>query len=152
MIKRSLSSMLLSSPQLDIVTDLDLGDGPIVVDCEPLIEELFSNLFHNAVKFQGGPSGYVGVSVRKIKNGRFYEIRVSDKGYGIPDHMKKTIFSRLERSTERKHRGMGLTIVSVLVKRYGGTVFVEDRVPEDHKKGATFVVRLPASSIDSSYA
>ncbi len=139
----SLRTAVLSTPQIDIETETDLLEGEIMVNCGPLIEDLFYNLFHNAVKFHDGPKGKIEVSVREEDNGKWYGIMISDHGRGIPDHMKETIFSRLERSTERKHRGMGLTLVKVLVRRYGGTIEVDDRVSGDHSKGAIFKLRLP---------
>ena len=36
-----------------------------------------------------------------------------------------------------------LAIVSSLIKRYHGSIRVEDRVPGQHSKGAKFVIELP---------
>ncbi|HOQ26869.1 MAG TPA: ATP-binding protein [Methanomassiliicoccaceae archaeon] len=38
---------------------------------------------------------------------------------------------------------MGLSVVAELVRRYGGQVWAEDRVPGDHTQGARFTVLLP---------
>lgn len=40
--------------------------------------------------------------------------------------------------------GLGLYLVKSLVDSYGGRVWLEDRVKRDHRKGARFVVMLPA--------
>ena len=55
------------------------------------------------------------------------------------------VFNRLQRG-DTKARGMGLGqyLVRSLIESYQGRVWVEDRVPGDHTKGAKFVVMLPA--------
>jgi signal transduction histidine kinase len=40
--------------------------------------------------------------------------------------------------------GLGLYLVKSLVSSYHGRVWVEDRMPGDHRQGAKFVVMLPA--------
>jgi signal transduction histidine kinase len=45
--------------------------------------------------------------------------------------------------------GLGLYLVKSLVESYGGRVWVEDREPGDHTKGAKFVVMLPAMETES---
>ena len=39
--------------------------------------------------------------------------------------------------------GIGLNMCRKLVEKYGGSIWVEDRVRGDHTKGACFVVTLP---------
>jgi len=39
--------------------------------------------------------------------------------------------------------GLGLYLVRTLVEDYHGRTWVEDRVPDDNKQGARFVVLLP---------
>jgi signal transduction histidine kinase len=137
----SLRAVILSSPQMEIETDIDLPKEKMTVQAEPLIEDLFHNLFHNAVKFHRGSNAMVDLKAKKTDD--HYEIEISDHGKGIPDSMKDTIFSRLELSTERKHRSMGLTLVRVLVRRYGGTVDVKDRVRGEHTEGTAFFISSP---------
>ena len=71
---------------------------------------------------------------------------VEDDGPGIPDDFKSRIFNRMLKGTDKaKGMGLGLYLVKSLVDSYGGRVWVEDRVPGDHTKGARFVVMLPAA-------
>jgi signal transduction histidine kinase len=72
-------------------------------------------------------------------------VSVEDNGRGIPDDFKRQIFNRMLKGTAKaKGMGLGLYLVRTLVNSYGGRVWVEDRVPGDHTKGAKFVVMLPA--------
>jgi K+-sensing histidine kinase KdpD len=46
--------------------------------------------------------------------------------------MKTLVFDRfLEGSHKRSSYGLGLHIVKILITRYGGTVWVEDRIAND---------------------
>jgi signal transduction histidine kinase len=74
--------------------------------------------------------------------------RITDKGPGIPPHLRRKIFGRFVRlgnELERKApgTGLGLYIVRTLVRRLGGQVHLADRrgLP-----GTVFEVDLPAAS------
>jgi signal transduction histidine kinase len=55
------------------------------------------------------------------------------------------IFDRLKQGeTKARGTGLGFYLVKTLVDGFGGSVSVEDRVPDDQTKGAKFVVMLPA--------
>jgi signal transduction histidine kinase len=113
-----------------------------------LLSEVFRNLIENAIKHSRGP---VTVDIKQEKVTRdeqhFWEFVVEDDGPGIPDEIKTTIFSRLMRGkTSASGRGLGLYLVSKLVKRCNGQVWVEDRVPGEYRKGARFVIHLPTVS------
>ena len=41
---------------------------------------------------------------------------------------------------------MGLYLVKKIANRYGGRVWIEDRVHGDHKKGASVVITMPAKA------
>ena len=70
---------------------------------------------------------------------RHCRVAVEDDGPGIPDDFKGKIFNRMLKGSEKaKGMGLGLYLVKSLVESYGGRVWVEDRVPGDHTKGARF--------------
>ena len=69
------------------------------------------------------------------------KLSVKDLGMGIPDDQKKLVFQRFYRvdtshSTEIKGSGLGLSIVSQLVKINNGSITVLDNQP----KGSIFEV------------
>ncbi len=75
----------------------------------------------------------------------YYQVSIEDNGPGIPDNFKLKVFNRmLQGNAAAKGMGLGLYIVKTLVDSYQGRVWVEDRVPGDHAKGAKFIVLLPA--------
>ncbi len=117
-----------------------------------LLTEVFRNLIENAIKHSKGPV-VIEIKMEKVTRDRqdYWKFVVEDNGPGIPDTIKKTIFSRLMRGkTTASGRGLGLFLVSKLVNRCNGQVWVEDRVHGDHSKGAKFVILLPAALLSKN--
>jgi signal transduction histidine kinase len=119
--------------------------GHYIVRADDLLEDLFSNLVDNAIRHSTGPLIIeIGVNTVTVEGRHYYRIVVADTGPGIPDNMKgKIIMTPAERKEKMQRRGLGLFLVRTLVDYYHGRVWVEDRVPGDHTKGARFVVMLP---------
>jgi signal transduction histidine kinase len=73
-------------------------------------------------------------------------VTVEDNGPGIPDGFKGRVFNRMLKGNDKsKGMGLGLYLVKSLVESYRGHVWVEDRVPGDHSKGAKFVAMMPVA-------
>jgi PAS domain S-box-containing protein len=116
------------------------------VRANELLYDVFSNLVSNAVKHTGNSTA-IAIDLERIEEdgNAFFRIAVEDDGPGIHDDLKGAVFNRTTRgNTMVKGMGLGLYLVKSLVDCYGGSVWVEDRVPGDHTKGARFVVLLPA--------
>jgi PAS domain S-box-containing protein len=120
-----------------------------VVEANELLRDVFLNLITNAVKHSDDEKPLtINVTVEPVQNnGRmYYRCVVEDNGPGIPDELKDKLFHRFKRGATMAHgKGLGLYLVRTLVEGYHGKVWVEDRVPGDHKKGSRFVVVLPAA-------
>ena len=94
-----------------------------------LLTRLFEILISNATKFS--PRGSrIKVSLAKVDN--MAEIRVADRGLGIPDDARSHLFD--------EHAGIGLDVVKRIVDMHGGTARAEDN-PDG---GTIFVISLPA--------
>jgi len=102
-----------------------------------------SNLIDNAVKYSGRE---VNVTVSStLQDTESVQIRVVDRGAGIPKGELKQIFKRFYRvsgplATRVKGTGLGLYIVRSVAKRHGGRVWAESEGPG---RGSTFVLQLP---------
>ncbi|MDN7025781.1 PAS domain S-box protein [Methanoculleus sp. FWC-SCC1] len=107
----------------------------ISVLADDLLSVIFTNLIGNAVKF-GGPD--VTITVRVDEEDGFVRVTVADTGPGVPDEEKEAIFHRYEQQKRGVGEGLGLYLVQILVERYGGEVWVEDRVPGHPEEGAAF--------------
>ncbi|OPY28671.1 MAG: putative diguanylate cyclase [Methanocella sp. PtaU1.Bin125] len=133
-----------SLPEKAIAMDLD-GYEHCYVLANELLYDVFANLVSNAIKHTGSHASIsVSLKMAFADGRRQYVVSVEDNGPGIPDGFKREIFNRMLKGTAKaKGMGLGLYLVRTLVNSYGGRVWVEDRVPGDHKKGAKFVVMLP---------
>jgi len=112
------------------------------------LQQIFWNLFSNAVKFtpQGGR-----VRVGLERSDSRARISVSDSGIGIKPDFLPYIFDRFRQadgSTTRVHGGLGLglAIVKHLVELHQGTVEVESKGTD---QGSTFTVSLPIAIAES---
>jgi len=122
---------------------IDKEVGQCFVAANPLLIDVFLNLFHNSVQYAKDELAIDVVISPVIREGRnWWEIRIADHSQGIEPDRKAKLF---ERYMEGAHRtGLGLSVVRALVNAFGGTVSAEDRVPNDYSRGTVFVVNLPA--------
>ncbi|HEV7474972.1 MAG TPA: response regulator [Pyrinomonadaceae bacterium] len=109
------------------------------------LQQIFWNLFSNAIKFTPG-GGQVAVEVKR--GGAEVRVSVRDSGIGIAPEFLPYIFDRFRQadgSTTRVHGGLGLglSIVKHLVQVHDGTIEVES---EGKDRGTTFTVSLPLAS------
>jgi signal transduction histidine kinase/DNA-binding response OmpR family regulator len=116
--------------------------APVFVDRD-MWEKVVLNLVSNAFKFT--LSGGVAVRVRSGGDGAVLE--VADTGVGIPPAELANVFERFHRveaSRGRSHEGsgIGLALVSELVKLHGGRIAVDSQVGA----GTTFTVSIPFGS------
>ena len=105
------------------------------------LAQVFINLISNAVKYNTDPSPEV-IASSSLRKGVF-EVRIADNGPGIPRNERESIFMKFVRgpAPRQSGAGLGLAISRQIIERYGGQVYCAEA-----RKGATFVVRLPARS------
>jgi signal transduction histidine kinase len=132
-------------PKKTIRVDTNIHPDEYKVLADDFIIDLFYNLLHNAIKFDHKEKVDIEVKVSPDKNKRFLRVEISDHGSGIPDDLKERIFARYTQKVGEKAQGsgIGLTLVQRIIDRYGGRIWVEDRVKDNHSKGAKFVFLLP---------
>jgi len=136
------SRPLIDSRSLALSTDIPLA--PVLVRGDAVrLAQLMSNLLHNAAKYSN-----VGERIRLTveKEDAQLVVRFKDSGVGIPPNMLQRIFepfTQVNRSRDGSMGGLGLglALVSQLVKLHDGTVEAHS---EGVGKGSEFVVRLPA--------
>jgi PAS domain S-box-containing protein len=106
------------------------------------INQIFSNILDNALKYLDKSRPGVIHIYGKIENGRSIYC-VEDNGVGIaPEHQNKIfeIFHRLE-PDGKSGEGLGLTIVRRILDGHNGKIWVES----EPGKGSKFFVSLPSA-------
>ncbi|MFJ2740074.1 DUF4118 domain-containing protein [Streptomyces sp. NPDC087440] len=109
------------SVQLDIPETLPMVD----VD-RGLLERAAANIVENAVKYS--PPG-IPVAVAASALGDRVEVRVTDRGPGVPDDSKGRIFEPFQRYGDAPRGagvGLGLAVARGFVEAMGGTLTAED--------------------------
>ncbi len=104
------------------------------------LEQVFSNLLNNAIKYgDGGP-----IEIQFLCADHQILFSVKDHGAGIAEENLPKVFERYERlvsSNNISGLGLGLYISKNIVEAHGGEISVESVVGE----GSTFTVKLPQS-------
>lgn len=102
------------------------------------LEQVIINLLTNSIKYGHGKP----IRIRAIDKKDRACIYVQDFGIGIDVEAQKRIFNLFERAPSAKKyggMGLGLYVVSNIVKKHGGKINVESRLGE----GTTFILELP---------
>jgi two-component system phosphate regulon sensor histidine kinase PhoR len=125
----------------DVTLKNEVAPQTIVFADARRLEQMLTNLIHNAIKFNR-ENGSVTIRHERTERDR---ISVLDTGDGIPPEHIKRIFERFyrvdrARSREMGGTGLGLAIVKHLARAHNGEVSVQSTPGE----GSTFVIELPA--------
>jgi signal transduction histidine kinase len=140
-------------------------DLPTIYGDEEHLEQAFSNLIDNAIKYTPA-GGHIAIDVQqtkakggrvigqidlpcappKLTDGLWVAICVKDTGSGISPEELPFIFERFYRADKSRGRagglGLGLAIAKEIVEAHGGVVAVHS----EQGKGSCFSVLLPVGS------
>ncbi|MCP4649706.1 MAG: HAMP domain-containing protein [PVC group bacterium] len=109
------------------------------------LQELFSNLIENAIKYTAEQGT---IKIELSKTAEYYQISFIDTGIGIPPSEHDKIFERFYRVAKSRSRieggaGLGLSIARMIAKSHNGTI----TVTSEPNKGSCFQVILPVFPI-----
>jgi PAS domain S-box-containing protein len=113
-------------------------DIPTIEADRGRLRQVLHNLIKNALEANSTDDNCITVTTRCLKETCFkcVELRLSDQGPGIPEHLLDKIFEPYV-TTKTKGTGLGLAIVKKIIDEHGGTVWIEQT------DGACVVIRLP---------
>src|SRR5262245_56196088 len=145
-IEAALDSIRPGAEAKSIRFETELDECRVLGDSTRL-QQIFWNLFSNAVKFTPA-GGEVRVTVSLDDS--HVNVSVTDTGIGIDADFLPFIFDRFRQadgSTTREHGGLGLglAIVQHLVELHNGRVYVESAGKD---LGTTFTITLPVAKSD----
>lgn len=124
-----------------------MPDEVIVSVDDKRVSQAVLYVVDNALRYSEN-AVHVSVTERKNKGRDGAIIRITDSGPGVPDRLKKRIFSAFERAhlpnDPSPGTGAGLTAARSIVLSHGGSMWVEDA---PGGPGAQFCVWLPTLSV-----
>lgn len=145
-IKAAIDAVHPAAEAKGIIIRTDMESAKLIMNGDAnRLQQVAWNLLSNAVRFTP-EGGQVDISFRR--EGSYAKIAVADTGPGIDPEFLPHVFERFtqaDRSSTRKHGGLGLglAIVRHLVELHGGRVKAQNR---EGNEGAIFTVSLPTAT------
>ena len=127
----------------DRLIEFEVGDLPTVMGDAALLQQVFSNLIDNAVKFSRDRQP-ARIAVGRLENGTIF---IKDNGVGFDMEYADQLFGAFQRLHSQKAfegTGIGLAIVQRIIHRHGGTIWAQSQPDQ----GTTFYFTLSQSPED----
>ena len=113
---------------------------PNIVSDRLALEQIFSNLIDNALKYlKPGVPGDIAVRGRTKLGFAIFEVADNGRGIDPKDHQRIFDLFRRAGTQDKPGQGIGLAHVRALVRRLGGTMSVSSEL----HNGSTFTITLP---------
>ncbi|MFQ3318699.1 MAG: signal transduction histidine kinase [Natronomonas sp.] len=122
-----------ANPDVTVRTDID---DELSVQADRFIDDLFGNIFENAVTHNETDS--LTLSVSATRSDGEVVVEITDNGSGIPESVRENVFE--PGMGDGDGDGLGLYLVRKLVESYDGSIRIDDAEPS----GTTFEIRFPA--------
>jgi PAS domain S-box-containing protein len=120
---------------------VDIQDLPDCYGDEAMLNQLFSNIITNAIKYRDDQR-QLKISISGVSRYKKVLYRIMDNGIGIPkEHLEKIwyVFYRVD-NRNVPGDGIGLSVVKRIVEKHQGRIWVEST----ERYGTTFFIELPA--------
>jgi CheY-like chemotaxis protein len=142
-LERSIETISAMAVQEGVSIELRCPSAMVLGD-EARLGQVTVNFLSNAVKYsnRGGT-----VVVSAAVHGDIVEVRVTDRGRGIPSALQDRLFQRFQQIDSSDARtkpgtGLGLAICRAIIDQHGGEIGVESREGE----GSSFFFRVRGAS------
>ncbi|MFQ5691661.1 MAG: response regulator [Nitrospinota bacterium] len=147
LVARSVNEMQGFADGHEVTLETDLPPCQVSADADRVVQVL-TNLLSNAVKFSEA-GGRVTVGARLVEAD--VEVRVEDRGRGIPASAIENVFGKFQQvdasdSRQKGGTGLGLAICQAIVSQHGGRIWVES----EEGVGSTFFFTLPLTAASAA--
>ncbi|MFX1566879.1 MAG: sensor histidine kinase [Promethearchaeota archaeon] len=108
--------------------------------------DIIKNILFNSIVYNDNISVRIVIRISNIQDNEkgFLKAEFIDNGIGIPDSIKKNIFTReIDENKSISGSGLGLSLVKTILDIYKAKIWVENTIPEDYTKGSNFVLLFP---------
>lgn len=137
----------------ELQISIDSPQSKVFVNADKYLKDIFENLILNAIRHNQHEVVKVEIKIsleKKDHRFNFFKFSFIDNARGIETSQKQTIFLRDYKDLEHKKDsfglGLGLTLVKRIINRYGGEIWVDDKVPGDYTQGSKFQILLPEAN------
>ncbi len=132
---KTISAIKRTSAEIQFETTL----STLIIETDKdRLQQLLINLLVNATKFT--KEGFIVLRLERVIDKKEALFSVTDTGCGIPIENQAQIFSRFEKLNEQSTGfGLGLSICQLIVKRLGGTIWIDSA----YTNGARFLFTHP---------
>lgn len=120
--------------------EIHVAPLPDLVSDRLALEQIFSNLIDNAIKYlKPSVPGEIRIRGRTKLGYAIFEISDNGRGIDAKDHQRIFDLFRRAGTQDKPGQGIGLAHVRALVRRLGGTMSVSSEL----NTGSTFTITLP---------
>lgn len=129
--------VIYDHPDLEII----IGDTPAISGDRTMLNQVFSNLIGNAVKYSQ-KSEQPTITLNGIASETEVFYTITDNGIGIAETGIKNVFDlfqRMDNVSDIEGSGVGLSIVKRIVDKHKGRIWLESKLD----KGSAFHVAFP---------
>jgi len=137
---QSILKTLSIPPHIEVIVQPDL---PKLFTEKIYLQQIFSNLISNAIKYSDKPKGIIEIKYRQVHN--LLQFAIADNGPGIPLNEQEKIFKPYETGSMHRNTstGLGLSIIDKIIQLKQAAFWVESK----GNNGATFIFTWPATDI-----
>ena len=142
----------LVNAQMGIIRErnilVEIGTLPAVISDEVMLQQVFTNLISNAIKYlHPERRGIIVIDGKRHDNQVIF--RIHDNGLGIPKSQYDRVFQLFRRVGKHKNiegNGFGLFYIRTMLQRIDGNIWFES----EENVGTTFYVTIPNSIVNNS--
>lgn len=120
----------------NITVELDINECQ---GDESLLNQVFSNLIENAIKYVDYSKVKRIISIKSEKTEAYTTIIIEDNGLGIDKSQQNLIFEIFYKAGPKSGEGLGLSIVKKIIEKHNGKLWIES----EKNAFTKFFIQLP---------
>jgi hypothetical protein len=127
--------------KIDLNFDLNVNQSIPLNSNE--ISQVIINLLNNSIEaLSNSNQSNKEIQIHTRIFGNYVELKISDNGPGVPDHLKASIFE-LMKTNKKQGMGLGLWLCKHIVERHQGRISYQ----QSPLGGAEFLIQLPIECV-----
>ncbi|MFX1267067.1 MAG: ATP-binding protein, partial [Promethearchaeota archaeon] len=145
LLNKSINDIKSEFIERELNIELNTSFEEFYVKANSLLLDVFNNILFNAIKHNSNRTVNILIRTSEIMKNRksYLKLEFIDNGLGIPDEQKNLIFQIDEQNKNIFSRlGLGLSLVKKIITTFDGSIWVEDKVKGDYRKGSNFIILL----------